>query len=166
MFSKKITADLVNSWEYLTYVVKESLRIDPPTIYTIPYEALEDWKICDVELKKGSHIMLNIGACHFNPVQWHEPNLYIPDRFDPESNYYTKPGSQEPRDACAFLPFSFGQRACPGSIYAMLWIKTMLSFFLWRVEYSIPQKFLDKKNVHFGLDSDWTLEVIVESVKK
>ena len=48
-------------WEYLNYVVKECLRINPPTQASTSYEATEDITICGVPIKNKTQIYLNIG---------------------------------------------------------------------------------------------------------
>ena len=61
VFQKKLNSELIASCEYLTYVVKESLRIDPPSIYTIPYYSFEEAEVCGVTIPKNTEIMINIG---------------------------------------------------------------------------------------------------------
>jgi cytochrome P450 len=85
--------------------------------------------------------------------------LFIPERFDPEHELFEKPGCDEPRDPLSYIPFSTGKRSCPGMPFALTELKTMLAYFLCRVDYSIPKKFLSNRNVHFGLDAEWELEI-------
>jgi cytochrome P450 len=40
--SKTLKMPMMAKCEYLNYVIKESLRIDPPTITSHPYEAFKD----------------------------------------------------------------------------------------------------------------------------
>ena len=42
VFSKKLTPEILNECDYFSYVVKEVLRMDPPTIFTTPYRSYED----------------------------------------------------------------------------------------------------------------------------
>mmetsp|Transcript_31247 Transcript_31247/g.27613 ORF Transcript_31247/g.27613 Transcript_31247/m.27613 type:complete len:184 (-) Transcript_31247:372-923(-) len=47
------TKDAIQECEYLDYVVKEILRIDCPTLYSLPYKTLEKVSIRNVEIPKG-----------------------------------------------------------------------------------------------------------------
>lgn len=137
-----------------------------------PYRTYDDIKICDVYIPKGTGIMVDIGkvfnkdqcliisiaACHHNPTQWHEPAKFIPERFDPTSEYFTKPGTNEQRDSTAFIPFSTGSRGCPAMMYAVTQVKTLLAYFLSRVEYTIDEEYMNNPHVYFGLESVDTLE--------
>ena len=42
--------------DYLTYVGKESLRLDAPVMQSVMYEIYQDTEICGVKLEKGQHI--------------------------------------------------------------------------------------------------------------
>lgn len=50
-----------NRCDYLNYVVKESMRIDPPTFATTSYKTLENLTICGVPVAKGTKLSVNIG---------------------------------------------------------------------------------------------------------
>ena len=104
VFQKKLDKDLISDCDYLTYVVKESLRMDPPSMSTSPYYTYEDVEICNVKIPANTNIVLSvckysflikIVASHYNPEEWHKPKEFIPERFDPCSEYYTKPGTGE-----------------------------------------------------------------------
>ena len=96
--------------EYLNFVVKEGLRIDPPAPFSIPYIVKENVTICGVPLRKGSVIDANCTFSHFNSKQWQNPREFIPERFDPDSKYYFKPsddGRKEMRHPKSYIPFIF-----------------------------------------------------------
>lgn len=102
---------------------------------------------------------------HNNPEQWQEPEKFIPERYDPESEYFTIPGSQCTRDPLSYLPFSTGPRGCPGMQFALTEIKTLVAFFICRVEYSIPKELLEDPYIHFGLESDeYELEIKIDKI--
>ena len=54
---------------------------------------------------------------HRNPKQWHEPEEFIPERFDPSSKYFLTPEGKK-RHPMAFVPFSGGKRICTGKTFA------------------------------------------------
>ena len=80
--------DIYENCEYLNYVIKETLRIDAPTVLSVLYYAKDEVEICGVPISKGTVINTNMGYSHFNPREWQKPLTFIPERFDPESKYY------------------------------------------------------------------------------
>ncbi|CAI2379860.1 unnamed protein product [Moneuplotes crassus] len=89
----ELTADKLSDCDYLTYVIKECLRMDPSSICTAPYMTYEDVEICGVRIPAKMNLVLNFIGCHYNSDQWHEPTRFIPERFDPSSEYFLKPGT-------------------------------------------------------------------------
>ena len=161
-----ITMEKVQEVDYLNYVVKEAMRIDTPTVDTFGYEAYDNVKICNVSIPKGTLIRLDISSTHFNSNEWHSPTQFIPERFDPESDYFFKPnknneGKKEPRSANTWLTFSTGLRGCPGQSLAMLEVKIIVTYILLNFEYEVEPELLENDNVGFGLGSHFKLNLKV-----
>mmetsp|Transcript_32639 Transcript_32639/g.31857 ORF Transcript_32639/g.31857 Transcript_32639/m.31857 type:complete len:109 (+) Transcript_32639:609-935(+) len=53
---------------------------------------------------------------HHNPDEWIEPAKYIPERFDPESEYFLTPLGKK-RHPMSFGPFLGGKRICLGKTF-------------------------------------------------
>jgi cytochrome P450 len=106
---ENVTVSKLDTLEYLSNVIKETFRFDNPASVSLGYKALEPVRICGVPIPKNAKIFLNIHANHYSPVQWQCPEKYIPERFDPESEFYSPP-EEKARSPYAFLPFSFGLR--------------------------------------------------------
>ena len=64
---------------------------------------------------------------HFTPQEWHDPLRFLPERFDPESEYFTNPKTGKARDSYAYIPFSIGVRSWPGQTLARLVQKSISS---------------------------------------
>ena len=79
--------DIYENCDYLNYVIKETLRLDAPTVMSLLYYTKDEVEICGVPLSKGTMINTNMGYSHFNPREWQKPLAFIPERFDPESKY-------------------------------------------------------------------------------
>ena len=79
--------DIYENCDYLNYVIKETLRIDGPAVYSVLYYAKDEVEICGVPISKGTVINTNMYYSHFNPREWQKPLTFIPERFDPESKY-------------------------------------------------------------------------------
>jgi len=115
---------------------------------------------CHVTLLKDTTILYNILGIHYNTNQWIEPYKFIPEWFDPASKYYLKPDGGI-RSKFAYMPFSFGARACPGQFLALLHIKIFLIFFIknkaydWDVNH---EELKDMKIATFGLTSEARLK--------
>ena len=149
-----ITKSSIQEFQYLYYVTKEGLRIDPPGSDALPYEVIKDVNICGVPIKKGSIINVNLLTQHYNEEEWHEPLKFIPERFDPESEYFFKPGKeQKPRDPLAWVPFSFGLRNCPGQTLALLEIKVFIAYLLSRVNFQFKKEDLESPYAYFAIAS-------------
>ena len=154
--------DLYENCDYLNMVVKEGHRIDPPTSSTLAYFAKEDVEICGVKFEKRSLLEINSLWIHYNSLEWQKPNEFIPERFDPESEYFKRPpiesSTKEVRDPKSFIPFGFGLRSCAGQTLARLESKVLLSRIITNVEYEIDKEQLENDYVRFALLSNFDLK--------
>ncbi|CAI2361435.1 unnamed protein product [Moneuplotes crassus] len=150
---------MLSECDYLTYVIKEVLRMDPPSVYSSPYMTYEEVEICGIKIPSKTKMAINFAGCHYNSDQWHEPTKFIPERFDPTSEYFLKPGTDDVRDPLAFIPFSTGKRSCPGMPFALTEIKVYLSFLISKFDYSIEPEMFSNPNVRFEQDSGFELDI-------
>ena len=115
----------IKDLDFLSYVCKEGLRIDPPAQGSIGYQVKKECKIAGVTMKKGWEINVAIHAVHRDPRHWQKPDEFLPERFDEDSELYLTPEGKR-RSPFAFLPFSYGSRSCAGQNMA----KTEMSVFV------------------------------------
>ena len=92
---------------YLSLVIKEGLRMYPSSIRSHGYITKESVEIAGVEVPAGQIMYINLLGAHYNTEQWKEPMRFVPDRFDPESEWFLTP-SGKPRHPLSYIPFSFG----------------------------------------------------------
>jgi cytochrome P450 len=111
--------------EYLSCVIKESMRILSPVPYAIRATARRV-KLGPVSLPHGSTIVCGHYLTH------HMPDVYPePERFRPERWQTIDPGQYE------YLPFSAGPRACIGAMFATQLLKISLASMLQRFRFSV-----------------------------
>nr|AIN25421.1 beta-amyrin 24-hydroxylase CYP93E9 [Phaseolus vulgaris] len=110
---------------YLQAVVKETLRMHPPT----PIFAREAMRTCQVDgydIPAHSTILISTWAIGRDPIYWDNALEYNPDRFlvsdevgkgkiDVRGQYYQ------------LLPFGSGRRSCPGASLALLVMQATLA---------------------------------------
>jgi cytochrome P450 len=111
--------------EYLSRVIKESMRVLSPVPYAIRATARKV-KLGPFSLPHGATIVCGHYLTH------HMPEIYPePERFRPERWETIDPGQYE------YLPFSAGPRACIGAIFATQLLKISLTLMLQRFRFSV-----------------------------
>ena len=145
-----LTTEKLGELEYLTMVVKETLRIEPPGARSLGYKAKKDVVLGDVHVRRNQLIVFNLLGAHYSPHVWQRPKEFIPERFDPASEFYTAPdgGARHP---LGNVPFSFGLRGCPGQVLAMLELKCLLANFLLKADYEVDADLLAQEDVSFAM---------------
>ena len=154
--------DAFQNCDYLSYVVKEITRYDVPIPITLTYKAYEDTEICGVAIPKGQELIMGIPYVHFNPKEWHRPTELIPERFDPESELFFKPGTKSMRHPKSWNVFSTGKRKCAGQTLAMLSAKVMLVRLLTKLDFDIKHELLDREKACFDMFSGTSLIIKIK----
>ncbi|XP_061998210.1 cytochrome P450 714C2-like [Rosa rugosa] len=123
-------ADVLRGMKTLTMVIQETLRLYSPATF-ISRHALEDIKLKDILIPKGTTIQIPISM-----VQ-QLPELWGPDAADFNPNRF----EDGIRGACkfpqAYFPFGFGARICVGQNLAMTELKVILSLILSKLSFSL-----------------------------
>ncbi|XP_049397217.1 cytochrome P450 71AU50-like [Solanum stenotomum] len=91
--------------EYLGMVIKEGLRLHPPSPLLPPHESIEDCIVDGFDIPKGSRLYVNAWAIGRDPKAWSEPEKFMPERFV-DSNIDLH------RRDFQLLPFGSGRRSC------------------------------------------------------
>lgn len=131
--------DVLNGLPYMNQCIQETLRLFP----TVPHLIKMCTKDFECQLKngktatidKGTHMHIPIYSYHHDPDVYHDPERYIPERFDPEyggADKYHKLGN--------YVPFGAGPRTCTGKRYALVKIRTGLVEFLKNFEFTVSEK--------------------------
>ena len=103
------TVEQLQKMTYTTAVLNESMRLFPPAWIT-DRQNLEDDRVGDYHLKKGTLIGVSFYALHRNPKYWQNPEDFNPERFL---------GEQKKISMQYFYPFGAGPRMCIGAGFAI-----------------------------------------------
>ncbi|XP_046563710.1 steroid 17-alpha-hydroxylase/17,20 lyase-like [Haliotis rubra] len=104
---------------YTDAVIHEVMRLRSVVPTGVPHSTLCDTTVGGYDVPKGTMVIINHDALHFDPDQWEDVNTLKPERFlDSDGKMGPKPES--------WLPFSAGRRVCLGETVA----KPELNLFL------------------------------------
>ncbi|KAL2896664.1 Cytochrome P450 76AD1 [Bienertia sinuspersici] len=137
---KQIQESDIIKLPYLQALIKETLRLHPPTVFLLPRKADIDVELHGYVIPKGAQVLVNLWAIGRDPHVWENPKIFSPERFM---------GSEidvKGRDF-GLIPFGAGRRICPGMNLAIrmltLMLATLLQFFNWKLEKGVNPQDLD-----------------------
>ncbi|XP_029665118.1 cytochrome P450 9e2-like [Formica exsecta] len=125
----KPTYEAISQMEYLDAVINETLRLYPlggflDRICVKEFElppATPDGK--PITLKPGDSIWFPHYALHRDPKYYSQPDKFDPDRF-----------LNGEVDNSVYMPFGIGPRMCIANRFALIKLKIMLFYLLWRCD--------------------------------
>ena len=118
----------VTRLEYTIQVMMEGLRLYPP-FWMIDRMAVADDRVGDIEIPRGSTVIVYVYGAHHAPRYWEQPESFDPERFTNANNKLRTPFTH--------LPFGGGPRGCIGGNYAMLQILMILSELLRKYDFEL-----------------------------
>ncbi|KAK7376740.1 hypothetical protein VNO80_02156 [Phaseolus coccineus] len=125
-----INEDDIERLPYLKAVVKETLRLFPPSPLLLPREAIERCSIDGYQIEAKTVVYVNAWAIARDPENWEKPEEFCPERFI---------GSEMELKGKEFeaLPFGSGRRMCPakhmGMVNVELCLANLVHTFDWEV---------------------------------
>jgi coumaroylquinate(coumaroylshikimate) 3'-monooxygenase len=131
-FQRVMTEADFSSLPYLQCVVKEALRLHPPTPLMLPHRANANVKIGGYDIPKGTSVHVNVWAIARDPVVWKNPLEFRPERFLEEDV------DMKGHDF-RLLPFGAGRRMCPGVQLAINLVTSMLGHLLHHFVWAPPE---------------------------
>ncbi|EES03767.1 hypothetical protein BDA96_03G353500 [Sorghum bicolor] len=117
---------------YLQAVVKESLRLHPPTPLMLPHRASASVKIAGYDIPKGANVVVNVWAVARDPAVWDDPLEFRPERFLRE-NIDIKGADFR------VLPFGAGRRVCPGAQLGINLVASMIGHMVHHFRWTLPE---------------------------
>lgn len=135
-----ITASHIENLPYLQACIKETLRLHPPAVLTLPHRAYASCSVMGYTIPKNAQILVNLWAIGRDPTAWEEPSQYQPERFlisavDFKGNDFE------------FLPFSAGRRICPGMIMAAKIVSLLVAELVYFFDWSLPHGITDVNEI-------------------
>ncbi|XP_069148428.1 cytochrome P450 71AU50-like [Solanum lycopersicum] len=117
--------------EYLDMVIKEGLRLHPPSPLMTPHESIEDCIVDGFDIPKGSRLLVNVWAIGRDPEAWPEPEKFMPERFV-DSNIDLRGRDFQ------LLPFGSGRRSCPGLQLGLTIVRLVLAQLVHCFDWELP----------------------------
>lgn len=111
-------------------IIQETLRLYPPALYVVR-TALQDAKLKDYQIPKGTDIQIPV------PVLHQDPDLWGQDAFDFNPERFANGIAAACKTPQAYMPFGFGARVCLGQHFAMVELKVILSLILSKFSFSL-----------------------------
>ncbi|KAJ1638239.1 cytochrome P450 [Pavlovales sp. CCMP2436] len=108
---------------YVRALIDETLRFKPPLL--LPRMALRDTQVGGFAVPAGQVVFANSFALSFGEHLWRDPCAFRPTRWLEEEAALSGgvgaaagSAASAPEARCKFVPFSVGQRSCPGELLA------------------------------------------------
>ncbi len=118
----------VPKFEFTTQVILEALRLYPP-FWMVDRMALADDRAGDVDIPRGSTVVVFIYGAHHSQQYWQNPESFDEERFAKVKEKLHTPFTH--------LPFGAGPRGCIGGNYAMLQILMILNVLLRKYDFRL-----------------------------
>ncbi|PSQ03950.1 cytochrome P450 [Halobacteriales archaeon QS_4_69_31] len=110
--------DHVREFEYLEWVINESMRLYPP-VFTVFREPTEPVELAGYDVPAGATLMLPQWGVHRSERYWDDPGAFDPERFSADR--------RQDRPRFAYFPFGGGPRHCIGKHLSLLEAKTIVA---------------------------------------
>ncbi|MED6108521.1 hypothetical protein PIB30_024701 [Stylosanthes scabra] len=144
---------------YLQAIIKETLRLYPPSPLGVHREFTEDCILGGYQIEKGTRLITNLWKIHTDSCVWSDPLEFKPERFHTtHKNIDVKGHNFE------LLPFGSGRRVCPAISFGFQMVHFILANFLHSFEILNPSPELVDIDGTLGINHVKTtpLEILVK----
>ncbi|XP_068635805.1 flavonoid 3'-monooxygenase CYP75B137-like [Aristolochia californica] len=119
---------------YLNAVIKETLRLHPPTPLMLPRTPREPCKVGGYKVPMGSSVFVNMWAIQRDPQVWDNPLEFRPERFLSSTTKWDYSGND-----LHYFPFGSGRRICIGVAVADRMLSYTLASLVHSFEWRLPE---------------------------
>jgi len=140
--AQELDMEKIDELHYLKLCFYESLRIEPPVNISSAFMLTEAQNIAGFNIRAGHMMLANIYQLHHNKDQWQRPDEFVPERFDPNSEFFLTPGGKI-RNPMSFVPFLGGKRICVGKTFAEITFKILFPIIISAFDF----EFVDEKDL-------------------
>ncbi|KAJ0046650.1 hypothetical protein Pint_05093 [Pistacia integerrima] len=128
---------------YLQAIIKETLRLHPPTPLLLPRKASADIELSGFTVPKDAKVLVNVWAIGRDATAWDNPNSFIPERFlgsdlDFKGHHFE------------LIPFGGGRRICPAVLMAIKMLHLMLASLIHSFDWKLDEEKMDMED-KFGI---------------
>jgi cytochrome P450 len=125
-----LTPSEIVSLPFLNATIKEAMRLYPPSIAMFSRIAPRDVRVGDVQIARGSLVVIPIWSIHHDQRWYPDPDAFRPERFMPGA-------PNVPRSA--YMPFGAGPHFCLGQQFAMIEMALIAARLIQLYELSLEQ---------------------------
>ncbi|XP_058735447.1 cytochrome P450 CYP82D47-like [Vicia villosa] len=122
---KMIMESDLNKLEYLQAIIKETLRLYPPSPLSLPHESIEDCIVGGYHVPAGTHLLTNLSKLQRDPMLYSNPLEFRPERFLARHKDVDVKGQH-----FELIPFDAGRRICPGISFGLQLMQITLATLL------------------------------------
>ncbi|KAF7141798.1 hypothetical protein RHSIM_Rhsim06G0040100 [Rhododendron simsii] len=133
---------------YIQAIVKEALRLYPPSQLLPPRETIEDCIVGGHHIPAGTRLFVNLWKIHRDPQVWPEPLEFRPERFLTTHKDVDLKGKH-----FDLMPFGSGRRVCPGISFALQVVHFTLASLLHAFDITTPTNELVDMTESFGFSN-------------
>ncbi|KAH6798530.1 hypothetical protein C2S51_035014 [Perilla frutescens var. frutescens] len=127
----RVNEDDLPKLPYLKAVIKETLRLYPPTPLLLPRESMEDCNIKGYTIRAKTLVYINTWAIARDPEYWESPNEFVPERFLDSTIDIIGQDFQ-------VIPFGGGRRGCPGIAMGLAIVELAVANLLYSFDWELP----------------------------
>ncbi|CAI9108359.1 OLC1v1007932C1 [Oldenlandia corymbosa var. corymbosa] len=123
--------EVLQELPYFDAVIKETIRLYPPTPVNLPRETIGSCNIDGWDIEPNTMVIFNAWAIARDPESWPNPDSFIPERFL-NSSIDIKGNDFE------LIPFGAGRRQCPGMALGLSTTRVTLANLLYSFDWKLP----------------------------